>query len=344
MQRPTLADFRFRWPAEAMGICQADSQVIACCNDAQERLMMDPLAPEEGWWGSWVTMNLSATVSCGSTYVTVPREIARLVVMGVCQKPIRIRNGFYEYLQFSPGLQPKTCSSGACGQVFQAYDRDTVVTLAPLAATSTIRVYPTDNRDTGLRVLVQGKDANGVVVLNTDPGSGQSGLGEYLQLGFPFVDSVNQFSTITGLLKDQTFGPVTIVAVNPTTGVETALSSMEPTEFAANYRRYLIAGIPTVTQCCSGAGTIQIQAQGRLDFIPCQNETDFLLIQNVPALVEEAMSIRHGRMDGGAELSALHHGKALALLNGQLDLYVGKNSTAVRVPIFGSDRMRRQPV
>jgi hypothetical protein len=39
-----------------------------------------------------------------------------------------------------------------------------------------------------------------------------------------------------------------------------------------------------------------------------------------------------------------HHVAALRLLCGQLDLYEGKVSTAIKVPIFGSQRMRRQPV
>jgi hypothetical protein len=45
-----------------------------------------------------------------------------------------------------------------------------------------------------------------------------------------------------------------------------------------------------------------------------------------------------------AQQSGVHHAKALALLNGQLDLYCGKTNVAVSVPIFGSQKIRRQPV
>jgi len=119
---------------------------------------------------------------------------------------------------------------------------------------------------------------------------------------------------------------------------------MEPNEQAANYRRYLISGVPNLNLCCVAPGVAQISAQARLDFIPVANETDYLLIQNVPALLEEAQSLRYSRMDSGnaANQSQAHHARALALLNGQLDLYLGKVSTAVSVPIFGSNRMRRQ--
>jgi len=341
MLRPTLSTFRAQWPAEAMGICQADPQVTAYCNDSQQRLLMDPMAPEEGWWGSSVTLNLSASVTNGSAYVTTPQEIARMLVLDVCNKPIRIRNGFYEYLQFGTGIRPRTCTGIGCGDTFQAYQRDNVPTLAPLLGTAqTVRIYPTDSRDTGLRVLLQGKDQNSQTVLTTDPGTGLSAPGEYIALKFPFVDSVNQYSSITGIQKDQTYGPIQFFQVDAT-GTESALSAMEPNEGTAWYRRYLISGVPNVNLCCtSPANPLTITAQGRLEFIPVQNETDYLTLPNVPALLEECQSIRYSRMDNGAQQSMLHHGRALALLNGQMDLYEGKVSTAINMPLWGSQRLR----
>jgi hypothetical protein len=120
---------------------------------------------------------------------------------------------------------------------------------------------------------------------------------------------------------------------------------MEPNEQVANYRRYLVSGIPNLNLCCgTSPNPLTINAQGRLDFIPVINETDYLTLPNVPALIEEAQSIRYSRMDNGAGNAELHHLRALALLNGQLDLYCGKVNTAVRVPLFGSQKMRRQLV
>ena len=309
---------------------------------------MDPMTPDEGWWGGWVTLNLSVAVSNGAAYITTPREIARLVIMGVCQQPIRIRNGFYEYLQFGSGLQPKTCRTGSCGSIFEAFERDRVVTFAELLPTpQTIRIYPNDARDANLRVLLQGKDQNGLTVLTTDPNTGQSAPGEYIVLTFPFSNSVNQYSVVNGIQKDQTFGPLQFFQVDPTTGTEVALSTMQPNEFEASYRRYLINGIPSTNLCCTSPGNpVSVAAQGRLDFIPVENETDYLIVQNVPALIEEAMSIRYSRMgsSGASEKILLHHIRALNLLNGQLDAYEGKTNTAIKMPLFGSQPMRRQPV
>ena len=308
---------------------------------------MDPMCPDEGWFGGNATLAVNGSVSGNNAlYVVTPREVGRLILMDVCRQPIRIRNAFWEYLEFGPGLQPKTCTGLGCNSQFQAYERDNVVTFAPLLSTpQKIRIFPTDARDTALRVLLQGRDQNGQVITNTDPGTGLTAPGEYLQLAFPFVTSVNQFSTITGIQKDQTYGQLQFFQVDPTSGAENSLSTMDPNEGVADYRRYLINGIPNVNLCCqSPAGVVQISAQARLDFIPVQNETDYLLIQNVPALVEESQSIRLSRMDSQAaqQNSLVHHARALALLNGQLDAKLGKINTAVRMPLFGSNRMRQR--
>lgn len=347
MYRPTLSTFRAQFPAEAMGVCIVDPAVANYCNEAQERLLMDPLAPDEGWWGTSATMAFSAVAVNGSLYITTPREVGRLIVMGVCQDPIRIRNGFYEYLKFGSGLKPKTCQGQGCGQAFEAYERDNVFTLHDLNPTppKTIRIYLTDARDNGLRVLLQGKDANGKIVTTDDPGTGTTGLGEYIELKNPFADSLNLYTQITGIQKDETYGQIQFFQVDPATGAEVELSLMDPKEASANYRRYLVNGIPNVSSCCANNGSIQITAQARLDFIPVTNETDYLTLPNVPALIEESQSIRHSRVEtaNSIESSNLHHARALSLLNGQLDAYLGKTNVAVSVPIFGSQRMRRQP-
>jgi hypothetical protein len=347
MKRPTLSDFRAAFPTEVMGVCQADTQVITICNDAQQRLMLDPITPDEGWWGGWATMTLSAVKTASYAYVTTPQEVARIIVMGVCTAPVSLRNGFYEYLKFGAGLNPKTACQAGCGQTFAAYDRDNVVTLSDLLTTAqTIRIYPTDARDIGLRVLLQGVDANGQVILTTDPNTGLSAPGEYVALASPFVNSANYFTKITGIQKDQTYGPLQFFQVDPTTGVETVLSGMEPNEQQASYRRYLLNGIPAFNCNCAQPSLVQMTVQARLDFIPCQNETDYLSLPCVPALVEEAISLRFSRMDSGSanQKSGFHHMRAIALLSGQLDLYSGKVSTAIRVPLWGSQKLRRQPV
>jgi hypothetical protein len=310
--------------------------------------MIDPLCPDEGWNSGWATMAFTASVVNGTAFVVTPREVSRLIEISICQHPIPLRNGFFEWLSFGRGLQPKGCQNTGCGSQLSAYERGNVVTLSPLLSTpQTIRVYPSDIRDTGLRVLIQGKDQNGLTILVTDPGTGQSAPGEYLQLGLPFSTSVNQFSTVDGLQKDETYGPLSFFQVDPVSGAELPLTTMQTNEASASYRRYMIGGISNANLCCvSPSSPLQITAQARLCFMPVANETDYLSISCIPAIVEEAMSIRFSRMDSGnaAQQSMMHHARALALLCGELDAAVGKINVAISVPIWGSARLTRQPV
>lgn len=352
MIRPTLAMVRSSALPARAGICAADiSAVAAITNEAQERLLNDPLAPDEGYWGGWARMQFTVTPTNKYAYITTPRDVARLIVMDVCQTPIHIRNGFYEFLEFGIGLQPRPAQCGttmvsqncACGVMSQAYERDSVVTLSPQTISPAIlRFYAGDTSDLGRRILVQGTDQNDKPVTSIDIATKQSILGEYVALALPFADTVNQFKTITGMIKDVTVGQVTIHQVSPVTGDELSLSLMETNEVTAQYRRYLLNGLPTA--CCSGP--VQITAQAKLDFVPVMSDPDYLLIQSIPALIEEAQAIRYSSMDSpnAAKLEEKHHMRALQLLFGQIDHYLGKTQTAIRVPIFGSDRIRMQPL
>lgn len=347
MNRPRLFDARISGLPEAIGLCNTDTlSIAAAVNEAQERLMNDPLAPDEGFWGSWVRMVFN--LSQGNPYFMTPREVARVILLDVCKHPVPVRNGFYEFLQFGRGVQPGGCCnrSGVGCQNLAAFERETVVTAFPLAGTpQTIRIYASDPRDDGRVVLPQGKDANGKDVLFIDPVSAQSARGESIALATPFADSLNLFSSLDGFQKNKTFGEVQVFQVDPATGVESPLVVMQPGEMVAQYRKYFVNGLPT--HCCNTpGGVIQVEAQCKLDFIPVASDTDYLMIQSVPALIDECMSNRLGRMESTAaqSLSVTKHASALRLLFGQLDNVLGKERPAITRSIFGSQPLRRQPV
>lgn len=332
---------------KAVMLCAKDrTDVAAYVNEAQERLIADPLTPEEGWWGGAVKMLFNVTPVNRSATIRTPREIARLIVLDICKRPRFIRNGFYEFLEFGIGAQPRGCNSPCC-QTQQAFERPNAVLLTdfPTTAPQFVRFYPSDSADVGKRIVLQGLDQNGKQVLGTDPITGEANIGELIILTLPFATSVNQYQQVQGLIKDPTKGPVTIFAVDPTTLAQTQISAMETNETTAQYREYFLNGLPT--HCCNIPGnTVQVLAQARLDFIPVVNDTDYLIIQSIPALIEECMAIRMGRMDSPQSVAfeQRHHAKAISILNGQLDLYFGKVNTAISVPLFGSNRLRPNPI
>lgn len=348
MRRPTLQQAINAGIFIPVGVLPGNiAGCAAIANLAMEQLIHDPLAPDEGWWGGWVSMLFNVGSGGGSTYITAPYDIARVIVMDICQKPIMLRNGFYEYLQFTAGIEPKNCASPKCGiMASQAYERDVVYTLNtfPLAP-QLLHAFPTNSGDWGKRIVFQGPDQNGLDIVGIDTVTQSATEGETVYLQSPFTPSVNQFSGITGILKDPTLGPVQVYTSDPVSGATALLTTLQPSETTAAYRRYLINGLPC--NCCnSGTPGIQVNTVCKLDFVPVVSGQDYLIIQSIPALAEQIQAIRYSRMDSPAApaLEAKHHAKALGLLFGQLDHTLGKVSTAINVPIFGSAKLRPQPV
>ena len=349
MQRPTLAQAINQGIGIPVGVCANDIPGnAAVVNQAQEELMYDPLAPDEGWWGGWVKMVFTVQSTAGSSFLTTPWDIARVILMDVCKTPIQIRNSFYEYLEFGIGEMPKGCNPQRClPNTTQAFERDSVVTLADFPATpSYLRAYPSNAGDLGKRIVFQGNDQNGLPVLGMDSDTTEASFGETVFLAAPFSRSNNTFTgPLTGILKDPTLGQVQVFAVDPTTGASSLLTTLQPNETTAQYRRYFINGLPC--NCCSTpGGLVQVTAQCKLEYVPVVNPSDYLIIPNIPALKAQVQSIRYSRMDSkeAGALEAKHHARAVALLNGQLDHYLGKTRTAIAVPLFGSDRLTPQPI
>jgi hypothetical protein len=309
-------------------------------------LLYDPDAPDEGWWGGWIRTVFN--VSRGQPFITLPREVARIILMDVCKMPVKVQNGFYEFLDYGRGLQPKDClggTSSTCNTLLQAYDRESVPTLGTFTGPAHVRIYPADPGDVGSTVIVQGTDQNGTTILSTDALTGGPVLGESISLVVPFATTINQFSTITGIQKDSTNGPVSFFQVNPVTLVQSSLSTMEPSETAANYRRYYVNGLPA--NCCNASGgVLQVTAMAKLDFVPVTADPDYLLIPNIPALIRQCESIRFGKMESktSVAMSQVKHKEALALLFGQIDHMLGKERPAITVPLWGSQRLRPQPI
>lgn len=339
MNRPTLGQLRNSSLPQAIGVCADNiSEICRTVNEAQERLLQDPMAPDEGWWCGFARYLFN--VSTANPYIITPREVARIIAMDVCRKPVKLRNSFYEFLDFGEGFQPTNCECNTWNcKTLQAFERETVPTLTDLSGTSYIRVYISDSRDVGKALLIQGADNNGITVISTDSDTGNDILGEYVVTESPFAVSASQFSTITGFIKDLSYGPFTIMQVDAA-GTELPLSVMQPSEGIAAYRKYYLNGLPS--KCCdTTTGIIQVQAQCKLDMIPARSDTDYLMIPSIPALIEEVQFIRQSRMDdpNAQKMADRHHERALSILFGQHDHYYGKQTASITVPLFGSNRV-----
>jgi hypothetical protein len=326
-----------------MRLCQSDINGVAnAVNSAQRRLLYAKEAGDEGWWGTWA--EIAFNVDRTQPVITLPRDIARLEAVNVCNHPVAVNNQFFEYLEFGNGRMPKRFTN--CPGLIQFYSRNNAATFRDLSNPPQIlKLVLTDSRDIGKRVLIQGFDSNSNTIYTQD-GTNKL-IGVYVPLDAPFVSCPTMLNTITGIQKDQTYGNVQFFQVHPDTGEEILLLTMEPGETTGWYRRYFLNPVPL--NCCQGTGsgtTVQVTAIAKLEFIPVAFDTDYCLIQNLEALIEECQSLRLSEVDKAVakQMAMDRHKAAIAMLNGELKHYVGVTKPAISVAPFGSARLEKKSI
>lgn len=331
----TFRDFRlFSRAPEALGKCVSDiAGLLLLCNEARFRLIQKNR--NQGFWGTTAAMTFNVV----NNYLTAPRFISRLTDLAVCHQQQPIRNGFWEFLSWGPGtlpVNPPVTGGTICGNV-NAIDRGLVpsqVDINPVG--KTLRFYPTDSRDVGRRILIQGLDQNGLQFKCQDGFNWT--LGQFVTLNTPFVNlttnsgTVFSISSISGVQKDQTYGDVLMYQIDyPSLDVasEVLLSRYSGDETEPSYRRYFLDNFPDT--CGNGVSSSPVQGIAKLDYYPVQIDTDWLLIDNIPALIAECQAIRFGDMETAQAMqqSTMKHREAIALLNDTLDHRVDRLNPSV---------------
>lgn len=369
MQRLRFYDILLSGLPRLVGKCVSDRvDVASYVNRAQRRLLMCREAADEGWWGTWAEMRFN--VSRSAPFVTLPREVARLEVAAICNHPVPIQNQFYDYAQFGNGRMPNAFvqsitapgvvtpfNFSSCGALMDIRSRNNAPTFADLSnPPQNIVIFPGDpaDADGSHRVLLQGLDPAGNTIYTQDGLSRVTG--QYVVLASPFAMAAIPMSKITGIQKDITVAPIQVFQSDPTTGAQSLLLTMEPSEQTAWYRRYFFNQLPL--DCCGGAvpsicnptqpavNLVQVTAIAKLELIPVVADTDYTLIQNLEAIISEAQAVRYSEMDvpNKGSLMAGHHTDAIRFLNGELAHYLGINQPAVNFQPFGSAHLRKQRI
>lgn len=361
MKRLRFADFINSEGPSLLGLTQRDwPRCASIANRAEERLVTDRTAGDEGWVGGFAEMAFA--VSKENPYITCPRGVARLEAIDICSRPIQLNNQFSEYLEFGNGRMPKMDRWGRSHWGKAAgYERNFAPTMTDITnPPQQIQIFAVNPADTQQnpqtkavpRVLLQGLDQNGSVITSID--GNLLVQGEFVTLAAPYALSVNTFSTLTGIQKDFTQGQVKIYQSDPYWGIAQILSVMEPTETTGMYRRYYINNVPR--SCCPSFRPILVNKQppecgcpypkeewvmvtaiAKLDMVPVVVPTDYFLIQSLEALISECRSIKADKRDDPEALqqSAIYHKQAIRLLIGQCTHVYGKNTPAVNFAPFG---------
>lgn len=351
-----------------VGLCANDfPRIYKMANRSELRLLQAKESGDEGWYGSWAEMRFNVQQSAPS--IVLPREVARVEAMAVCRHPIPVRNQFYEFAQFGNGRLHRqfiqTLSNGVITNVFgncfglmDLRTRNNVPTFLPITNPPQFLVAALTNPgDAEARVLFQGLDPSNNVIYSQDGTTVpvQNVQGQYVSLLAPFVKAPIPMNQITGIQKDQTLGPVQIFQMDPNTGAQVLIHTMEPSETTGWYRRYLFNGLPV--NCCAdprsaicnplgGPPLVQVSAIVKLEHIDVQATTDYLVLQNIEAFMEESKAIRYRPIDtaDAKSMAAEHHKNAIAQLNGELAHYLGIDEPTVTFAPFGSAKLTHQRI
>lgn len=318
---------------QVIGKCASDTPSLLYYVNAATQQLIDA-GGETGWIGTWDKMTFN--VQCTSPYLITPANVARVINLDVCDRPIKIQNQFFEMLENGIGYQERnnsSCPSRACSPT-QAFDRGFQPFITDFVAGNFLRVYPSNIADVGKRLFFSGTDSNGLPVSSED--NGQIVPGVFVTLAMPYVDTGLTFNTVTNATKELTSGIVSVYQVDPSSNAS-LLANYGTSDQYPCYRKYFITGLPR--NCCGSPvpGIVQLQAMCKREFIYYTNDMDELLISNLEALAIACQSIRYSEMENGtgAQLQAKALRDATKILQNELDHYFGRERPAVAFSPFG---------
>jgi len=287
---------------------------VSVTNQAQRRLMTR---------GKWVGTYARYRVCINSACVTWPRQIETIESFQICNTPGRVRDQFFEFLSNGPGGMKEDSNIG-----YQLLDRGMAATFDdPIAdAGNKVRVHSDVTEDSSLRILIQGYDENAQWIRTQDSGVWVDG--EYVSISTNYQYTTKRFSNITGVQKPITNGPVRLYEYNTATSTAVkALAIYENDETVPLYRRSMIAGLSDMGSCDGSADCTNksVVVMAKLRYIPVRVDNDYLLIGNLPAIIDMAKSIDY-MAKNEFQLAKAYEASAVAELQRELESHLGAGS------------------
>jgi hypothetical protein len=266
--------------ARVLGVSTSDPMVVDMINEATQRLMTR---------GDWRNTVVRYRICTHHAKLTWPRQIETILRANVNSAPITIANKWYEFAQGGPGT---LSDDGAPGLVLEdmgeACAFDDIIGLDKLLA-----VKSSEAEDANARILLQGYDDTNNWVRTHDALTGELVNGEYVSIGPNYSYTTTKFASLTGAIKPITNGTVLIQEYHAGTGSRKPLALYEPDEELPMYRRSRVPMLESVgggcDTCVDGQAVLNVLAKMR--FIPVREDTDYVLITNLPALKDMVMAI-----------------------------------------------------
>lgn len=300
---------------DSLGLCPESAAFLAILNEAHERLVKQGL-----YWGTHQTYQICVgSDGC----LTWPRQVASIEALAVNEEPITLRNGWFEYLKTGYGIRTTSNSSE-----LQLLDRGRSCVYDDMNDfQSTLQVYSGVDEAAGAKLLVQGYDENGNWIRTQD---GSTWIdGEYITIGTTVTGSSKIFTSITGVQKPVTNGPVYLSKVTKD-AVVVPIGYYEADETIPTYRRSIIPGLGNAPQYVCGSGDPLtnkrvVRAVVKLDHIDLRTDIDFLLIEDMAALKNACKAVQLEEQQNLGE-SAQYFQQAVFFLEQELKHYTGRSN------------------
>lgn len=331
MPRTTLADAKnSRLPA-SVGACASDPRFLQILNEAQQRLIT-----KGHWWGTVARYRFCATDGC----ITFPRGLATLEGAALCGQPITLRDYWYEFLEAGAGIRSGascqfTGSSGTqcsfnmgCCSGEAIMRNGHVCTFNDLQGTNKKLRWVCDlAADVGKKVLCLGQDNNTNWIRTTQGGVMSDGEAIVLAQA-PGTDSTKFFTTLSDIqFPSNMTGQTWLYELNTDTGAQRMIGHYNYDDTRPSYRRYFLPSVRAASTSNGSCSQTLLEVIAKLDYVAAVNDTDYLVIGNLPALKTmcEGINLSEIEPDGVKKLQILLAAEVAAMktLDEELSHYLG---------------------
>lgn len=303
-------------------VSPSNDRFLALLNLATQNLVQTG----EMFWGLHARYQFCVTDGC----LVWPRQIANIETIAVCDRPIPVRNRWFEFLETGVGLRGDgncnsntNCGNGRGGGM-ALVDRAAPTTCAfadIIGVNKKIKVYADVAEDADAEILLQGNDENRQWIRTFVGGEWVDG--EYVSISTTPVTSTKFFSTLVGAQKPLTNGPVRLYEYDTDLTTQRAIAVYENDETRPSYRKQFLGALNCAGCCDDDSGVTQVTVMAKLEFIPVRRDTDWLMIGNFSALESEVQSILK-RRNNLAQEAVVWHALAIQTLRDELRHYLGK--------------------
>lgn len=320
----TFGELKASTAADIAGVCADSAQFAARVNEITRRLLR-----RGDWSGTIVPIHTCVRAGC----VVWPRYVGSVRKINVCNRPVAIKNVWYDFLEY----RDRPSWGAWCGCAARMIGQEQAAAFSDIYGDGRyVRAYCTARNDIGKTIQLFGEDNHGQP-LRTRGSDGNYTEGITITFAAPFASTSIYVRRIDRVIKDVTTGDVRLYAYNPATDILEDLALYGPTETVPSYVKYKLHAPSWPSTTTAGQGTccptLSVLALVKLKFIPAQVDSDLVLIDNIDALKLMLQSVRYEENGDRASARGLES-DAIRELNLQLRDDNPENQTPIVIDAF----------